>query len=347
MNKIIQERYLLGVSEIVGTMTLLIIALLAMSIIYYNISVDDGPTEFVKSNIVSSVEGLNIVLEHQGGHSLNLDTEITLEIGDTMDVLVVRDYLTDQDKSDNQWNIGERITYPISNIYRYSCLYGDPALDFKTEEINELSDDNSTEDPLSEIIDNYNGPTNLTQLNVDNQWSTQSVASNFLAVDPSKNRIIFQGPVNLQNLIDYQEWRFNESLERIWLRFEYVNGQGGNTNTFMYYYDRENTSIEMIDEINNKLPLGDIGKVVNDNISLISHNQIGFGIRSEDYFWFSNMPLNSNKVKQVLIYNLGKTILGPEGSYLFAFEDLDRVNDPICDNDFQDLVVIVHVVDCN
>ena len=59
-----------------------------------------------------------------------------------------------------------------------------------------------------------------------------------------------------------------------------------------------------------------------------------------------NLNADGSHFKQCVVYDLGKTSIGKEGSYLLTFEDWDR-SDSGSDNDFQDFIVIVHVVDCS
>lgn len=333
-----------AVSEIVGTMLLLIISLSALSVVYYTVLSDEGPSEYINAEIGSSIDGLDMVLLHQGGHPLSLDTKISILIGNDEEEITVRNYLSSDDLSDGYWNVGEKIVYPIQNIYRFNCIYGDPALDFQVEDI--MDPPGSTEQNLSTILANYNGPTNLSGVSTDIQWGRRSVETGFTAIDPQKNRITFHGPINLDNILDYQEWGVNNNISEIDLTFEYIDGIGSNTNTFFYYVDRDNTTISKYSQITNKA--SNIGKTWNYTIDILGHSSIGFGIESKSSsyaYWYTNHRMNENQIKQVLVYDIGKTELGPKGSYLLAFEDLDR-NSPTCDSDFQDFIIIVHVVDC-
>jgi hypothetical protein len=346
--KIMDEyRQTSAVSEIVGTMLLLIIAVAAFSTVYLNVLSDEGPAPYVHNNIVSYVEGLDIVLEHQGGHPLSLDTTISIEIGPSDDRITVKDYLSPEDKADNEWNVGEKIRYNIDTISYDSCMYGSPALDFRSVEIEEDKGEESSEVNFSNIVKTYDGPTNISSLNPNIQWESGATLTEIAAIDPLYNQIAFQGPLNVGHLIDYQEWLFSEGIHNTTLRFEYVDGKGGHHNKFVYYFDRMISSRKVMDDLYNKV--SEPGYVT-ENITIEVEDKdiesIGFGIQSNSYYWYTNTPMNSNQAKQAVIYNLGKTTLGPEGSFLIGFEDLDRLYDTSCDNDFQDLIIIVHIVDC-
>ena len=103
-----------AVSEIIGVILLLAMAILVFSFIYINVFSEKGPAPNNFVNIIGKVEGNNLVLEHQRGESLRLDTEIMLNIDDKSERFLVKEYLDQESIKDGKWNIGERIIYPIS-----------------------------------------------------------------------------------------------------------------------------------------------------------------------------------------------------------------------------------------
>lgn len=341
-------------AEIIGTVLMLLIATASFSVIYVTVLSDDGPDPFLKADVESYVEGLDFIVEHRGGQPLSLDSEISIDsyaTGDTVPV-TPRDYLSEEQISDGSWDVGERLVIPLQEFHSsYSCMYGSPALDYKTEEIMEPV--GRSEVTFRDIINNYTKAevgkniTDLSDLDLTVQWSSNSTVVDIRGIEPEKNMIAFTGSAEIPYMLEFQEWKFSNASS-IHLKFEYVDGKGGHRNTFFYYVNRDkNTKNFCDDEINNKDTLQ--GTVISRNISTSNNQSIGFGIESDpgsnEYYWYTNIPLNSNKRKQALVYNLGRTELGPEGSYLIGFEDLDRNGDS--DDDFQDLVVIVHVVDCS
>ncbi len=102
-----------GVSVVIGSVILLAIAIAALSVVYYTVLSDDGPSEAIITDIVGTVEGKNIVLEHRGGEPVSLDTTISITIGGTTEDLTAKDWLSEEAISDGIWNIGERIIYPF------------------------------------------------------------------------------------------------------------------------------------------------------------------------------------------------------------------------------------------
>jgi len=98
------------VSEVIGT-----VLLLGITVAYVTAISHPAPPVPTFVNLVGTVEGNNIILEHRGGDPLNLDTKISITIGDEIKDITVGDenYLDTESKSDNQWNVGERLVYPF------------------------------------------------------------------------------------------------------------------------------------------------------------------------------------------------------------------------------------------
>ncbi len=335
------DRSSLGVTEGLGTVLLLLIAVSVFSVIYISVLSNEGPPVFTESRIVSTVEGLNIVLEHQGGHAMSINTSISLSTGSYSKIIYPQDYIH-LDNGDALWNIGERVVIPITAIRPMTCMYGTTTLDVQTEEIK--AGGGGTEADFSDIVEDYNGPTNLSDIDVNIQWSSGSTVADITAIDPSANAIAFMGPIDIHHLLDYQRWEFAPGVSLVNLTFEFVDGKGGNTNTFFYYFDEDEDTVQMANSIHNKGT--EEGYIYNLTINAEIHNSIGFGITSNDGshtdYWYTDVSMNANGMKQALVYDLGTTTLGPIGSYMIGFEDLDRTSDS--DNDFQDMIVIVHVV---
>lgn len=99
-----------AVSEIIGTMLLLVLAISALSLIYFQVLSDDGPDSRTIVKIVGKVEGTDVVLEHQGGEPLEMDTEISITIAGTEYNGDVSEWLNDEN-NDGKWNLGERMVF--------------------------------------------------------------------------------------------------------------------------------------------------------------------------------------------------------------------------------------------
>jgi len=111
-----------AVSEILGTILLLTIVVAVFSGIYIFVLAppSDIPQPFV--TITGKMEGTTITLTHRGGDSLDLDTELVLNIGDTTYLIAVESCLDDTN-GDGLWNIGEQVVYAPTEDITY--LYVD------------------------------------------------------------------------------------------------------------------------------------------------------------------------------------------------------------------------------
>jgi hypothetical protein len=113
-----------AVSAIVGTVLLLLIAVGSMSVIYITILSDQGPGPRTYVDIVGTVEGNYLVLEHRGGESLPLDTEIKYSICGVEKSVIIGDVLDGYSKENGAWDLGESlflpISYSIENIDSYN-----------------------------------------------------------------------------------------------------------------------------------------------------------------------------------------------------------------------------------
>ena len=116
-----------AVTEMVGSILLLAIVSSTFGFFYYNASSIPPPYNPPKVTIISYIENNNLVLEHQKGDSLSLDTEITIDMDTDDETFLVKNYLDSDAKKDGVWNIGERVIYPlnftIQNIRNYFASY--------------------------------------------------------------------------------------------------------------------------------------------------------------------------------------------------------------------------------
>ena len=116
-----------AVSELVGSILLFGMVVSVMGIIYINVLSTPPPTNPPNVTIIGYVENNNLVLEHQRGDSLNLDTMITIKMEIENETFSIRDYLDVDAKEDGEWNIGEKVIFPlpftIQNIQDYFASY--------------------------------------------------------------------------------------------------------------------------------------------------------------------------------------------------------------------------------
>jgi len=115
-----------AVSEIIGTMILLIIAVVVVSFVFYTVITNLESTDEIDVNIFGKIDtGLEaVVLEHQGGDFLGSKTNIIFDIAGSTHEFLLEEIVnndvkllspdgTDNGLDDNKWSIGERLIYPI------------------------------------------------------------------------------------------------------------------------------------------------------------------------------------------------------------------------------------------
>lgn len=110
------KRTNIAVSETVGTLLLLGISVSLFSVIYLSVLIVSPSPIRPSVNLICTVEKNNIILEHRGGKTLDLDTEIIVTTNGTNETLTVNDYMNNESKENGVWNIGERVVYPAGDI---------------------------------------------------------------------------------------------------------------------------------------------------------------------------------------------------------------------------------------
>jgi hypothetical protein len=105
-----------GVSEVVGTVLLLGMAVTLFTIVYVSVLTTSPPPLTPQVNAIGRAEGDTIFLDHYGGEPMELDDTVLWTIGGTPLSLTIGDLLSDEAKADGYWNFGERLTYPAGNI---------------------------------------------------------------------------------------------------------------------------------------------------------------------------------------------------------------------------------------
>jgi len=109
-----------AVSDIIGTVLMLGMAISLFAIVYISVSSYQFTSSPPSVNLIGFVEGNNVIIEHHGGDALGLDTEIVITVGGNAIRVTVEDYLDDESKEDGLWNIGERVVYsPVGGVTDY------------------------------------------------------------------------------------------------------------------------------------------------------------------------------------------------------------------------------------
>ena len=114
-----------GVVEIIETIILLSLAIIVISFLSLTVLSDLDSEEETHVTISGQVKSTNLILEHLGGESLGLDTQVILKIAGDEYSDLVGNYLEDTN-NDNRWNIGERMIYPfqydLSKLRNYTVI---------------------------------------------------------------------------------------------------------------------------------------------------------------------------------------------------------------------------------
>jgi len=99
-----------AVSEVLGAVLLLLIATVVMSVIYLGVLSDTGAEQNTYVKIAGFVDGTNLIMQHNGGENLDLDTLINFTLAGEQYEYQVGELLLDEN-NDYQWNLGERLIY--------------------------------------------------------------------------------------------------------------------------------------------------------------------------------------------------------------------------------------------
>ena len=99
-----------AVSELLGTILLLGIAVAIFSVLYLIVLSQSFDTSEPNPTIVATIEDNYIIFEHRGGEELGMDAEITLDLGNGPETKIVGELLIDTNR-DGKWNIGEKLAY--------------------------------------------------------------------------------------------------------------------------------------------------------------------------------------------------------------------------------------------
>lgn len=111
-----------AVSEVFGTILLLVISVSLFSVVYVTFFSIEVNTPSPAINIVGTIDGNELILEHRGGDPLSLKTEVIIESNGTRQAMILNneDYLNNSYKNDQRWDIGERFVYPLSSLINFS-----------------------------------------------------------------------------------------------------------------------------------------------------------------------------------------------------------------------------------
>jgi uncharacterized repeat protein (TIGR01451 family) len=113
------RRINIAVSEIIGTLLLLGIAVSSFSALNYYVVSAPTPNPSPIVELSGMIEENQIVLMHNGGETLDLNTELLIMLGDTSEKVKVGDFLDAESKSDGVWSLGEKVVFPVLYDFDY------------------------------------------------------------------------------------------------------------------------------------------------------------------------------------------------------------------------------------
>lgn len=107
-----------GVSEIIGTMLLLGIAVIIFSVVYFSLLSTPTPTVSSAVDMIAGVEEINgeyqIVIEHRGGESIDADSQLFVDIAGIRQPLTKLGTLIQNNNDQSSWDFGEEIVYNVT-----------------------------------------------------------------------------------------------------------------------------------------------------------------------------------------------------------------------------------------
>jgi len=104
-----------AVTEVLGTAMLLGMAVVLFSALQIIVFAYPFEPSAPSVNLVGTMDGDNVTIEHHGGESLSLDTELLLTICGNESIITAGNYLdSNTSNGDQLWNIGEKVSYTPS-----------------------------------------------------------------------------------------------------------------------------------------------------------------------------------------------------------------------------------------
>ncbi|MEF8878834.1 MAG: type IV pilin [Candidatus Thermoplasmatota archaeon] len=121
MNKITNRGNNYAVSEVVGTVLLLVISITIFSSVYISLSTVDLGESTPSVHVTASLNDTTLTLEHCGGESLENDTKVVLRNeNNEVEKIKIDKYLDEDEEENNVWDIGEKVVIDVSDNFPFS-----------------------------------------------------------------------------------------------------------------------------------------------------------------------------------------------------------------------------------
>lgn len=105
-----------AVTEILGTMLLLLIALVIFSTVYFSVLSMPQKTPTPNANVAFSFNSDNITLSHLSGTSIDPESSISIIIDDTLILKKINEFQSWDDNNDKVWGFGEKLVINNTGI---------------------------------------------------------------------------------------------------------------------------------------------------------------------------------------------------------------------------------------
>ncbi|DAC73089.1 MAG TPA: hypothetical protein DSN98_01985 [Thermoplasmata archaeon] len=99
-----------AVSEVLGAILMLAIAVALFALVYIIVMAYPFNSSPPRVDIVGTIQGNTIVLEHRGGESISASSKVSVVVNGSEYSLKVSEYLVDTNRN-NRWDVGEQLIY--------------------------------------------------------------------------------------------------------------------------------------------------------------------------------------------------------------------------------------------
>lgn len=105
-----------AVTEILGTMLLLVIALIIFSTVYFSVLSMPQKTPTPNANVAFSFNSENITISHLSGSSIDPESTLSIIIDNTEISKKINEFQSWDDNNDNVWGFGEKLVYNNTGV---------------------------------------------------------------------------------------------------------------------------------------------------------------------------------------------------------------------------------------
>jgi len=191
-----------AISETVGTLLLLGIAISLFSVIYFSVVTIYPISTHPSVNLICSNEENDIIIEHRGGKTLDLDTKFIVTMAQTSESFTAFEALDNESKSNGLWNMGEKIVYNLVSIKNKIISLHNDNVDSNSCDIDNSSDKGIETNfaNCQDVVPDTKVMT-IKEIKNDNAVYDNSVYSNSCDVDSIADKGTETNFVNCQDIV--------------------------------------------------------------------------------------------------------------------------------------------------